>query len=677
MIITAALTKSDGEGGLTFALQALLSRHESYIAESEEERRKMAATMSQLEGDKRSLEAENARVSQENKKLLDQLEGINTQIVNSDAHIDSLMATLSSAQFENKRLAALASKAAELEAQLTAMEIGQASLQEELTTTKQDERSAVHRWKDAVTRLRDLDDQVQLIEKETRDEREKHVEIVGQMERKRMIEKELESAAGRLKGAAAANTLGRDKNGKNVVSHFVRDILQDNANLQAGILELRELLQTSNGEVQNLRERVLEHQPISSDHGLEPASLVEEFEQSRPKAISQEVHVHHHYHAKITAKEKGPSFRRLPRRRGLVSSSSTSSTGSQTPLPRRGSNVMAVPRPGLRINRWSAQSSATDFSAASSGPSSPYSDHRKSSIFDRIDPGFESSRPTSPESAVFTSPRFQIQPHCGLKITELTDVSEDEMSSNTRKSSDTGKHLEGKPPLQTTVSNREISPLCLTEQAPVKDNLPPEPSAQDHALDVREHMPPPITLDQYSFEQPRLRRSGSHESLVSISGMDIHLPQHRNKPRCLVPKPTSPSETPDQLNFSIAFPSLQPLASIAEVNASSTNLVSPSTSACLIPVSLLSGLARGKPSQPGTKGLGQLVGSWVRGKWGIAPMASTVNPREQTAFSDWSARTPGINQKGPVMGFKPLVRTPSEVNARVLDESLLRESLAE
>ena len=433
MIITVASTKSEGEGGLTFALQALLSRHESYIAESEEERRKIASMMSQLEGDKRSLEAENARVAQENKELLDQLEGMNTQIADSGAHINSLTAMLSSAQFENKKLAALASKAAELEGQLTAMEIGQASLQEELTTTKQDERSAVHRWKDAVTRLRNLDDQIQHIEKETRNERQRHIEIVGQMERRRLVEKELESAAGRLKGAAAANTFGRDKNGTNAISHFVRDILQDNANLQAGMLELRELLQTSNEEVQNLRERVLEHQPMLSDQELEPVSLMKEFAQNRPKAIPREVHVHHHYHAKITAKEKGSSFRRLPRRRGLVSLSSNSSTGCQTPLPGHGLNVTGMSRPSLRVNRWSTQSSATDCSAASSGPSSPYSDRRSISIFDRIDTGFESSRPSSPDSAGLTSPRFQLQPHCGSTITELTDVSEDEILDNAHK----------------------------------------------------------------------------------------------------------------------------------------------------------------------------------------------------------------------------------------------------
>ena len=637
----------------------------------------MAAMMSQLEDDKRSLEDENTRVAQENKDLFDQLEEMNTQVADSDAHIASLMATLSSAQFENKRLAALATKTMELEAQLTAMEIGQASLQVELATTKQDERSAVHRWKEAESRLRNLDDQVQQIERETRAERERHVQIVGQMERRRVVEKDLESAAGRLKGAAAANTIGRDQNGTNVVSHFVRDILQDNANLQAEILELRELLESSNDEVQNLRERVLEHQPILSDQVLEPMSLLKEFEQSRPKATSQEIHVHHHYHAKITAKEKGPNSRRPSRRRGPVFPSSISSTGCQTPLSRRGSTVMAMPRPGLKVNRWSTQSSATDFSVASSGPSSPYSDHRASSIFDRIDPGLESSRPTSPESAGF-KPQFQLRPHSGSNITGLADVSEDEIPSTTLEPPNVEQHLGATPTLQIAISERRAPPLCLIEEAPQETSIhltSTKLSAPDHGLDTIESVLPVSSQEQHHVDQPRLRRSESCESLVSISGMDIHLPQNRNRSRHLIPKPTSPSESPDHLKFSIAFPSAQPLASIAEINASSTNLASLSTSNCPNSVSLLSGLASGNLPQPGTRGLGYLVGSWVRGKWRIAPQASTVNPRSHGP--DWSTRMPGINQKGPVLGFKPPARTPSEVNARMLDECLLKESLRE
>lgn len=683
----AASTKSEKEGGLTFALQALLDRHESYMAESEEERRRMAASIGQLENDNRILEAENARAAHENDELLHQLEGMNTQIADSDAHINSLTATLYSAQSENRKLMTLASRTAELEAQLTAMEIGQSRLQEELVTAQEDQRSAIHRWKHAETRLAYLNDQVLRIEREARDEREKHAEIIRRMEQRRAVESGLENAAGRLKGAAAASTLGRDKCGTNIVSHFVHDILQDNTNLQAALAELRELLQASNEEVQNLRELVLRHQPISGEHALQPASLMDEIEQIRPKAGSQEVHVHHHYHAKIAAKEKRPNTRRPPKRRGLALSSENSSRGCQTPNLSRGPTLLSMPYPSNKVHRWSTQSSATQLSGISSLPSSPYSDRRNSSIFDSIESGFESSRPTSPESAGIAPSRFQLKHQrllSGPNITELTDVTEDEQP---------GKDLGRSDMRGYTVSGRREK--RRHDKADFKGDNPTKDVAQ-HATPAVPNHPQPVpgtptseheidgvhalrsvnALSDVQLKQPRLRRSNSQESLVSISGMDIHLPQQRNTRLCILPRSSLTSEARDPSNLSIAFPSAQPLASIAEVNASFSNVSSPLTSDPLRPISLLTGLAGGKLPQPAAKGFGQL-GRWARGRWGLSQMGSTGNLRDQAAFGGSSKRSPGINQDGPIIEWKSLARAPSEVHARLLDEDLLKESLME
>ena len=614
---------------------------------------------------------------------------MNTQIADSGTHIDKLTATLSSTRFENKRLMTLASRAAELETQLTAMESRQSRLQEELTNSQEDERSAIQRWKHAESRLRELNDQIQRIEREARSEREKHVEMYGRMQRDRVAEKELKSAAGRLKGAAAADMLGRDKSGTNIINHFVRDILQDNANLQAGVTELRELLQTSNEEVQNLREQVLRHQPRPSEPDLQPASLMDEIQKCRPKAVSQEIHVHHHYHPKIATKnQKTPSFRRPLRRRGLVSSSSKSPGECQTPTPHCSSHIVSTPYSENRLQRWPTQSSATGFTNISSLPSSPRSDNRSSSIFERIDSGVESSRPTSPESARFASSHFQFErrkAQSQSNIVGLTGVSKDEPSSIKTGLSEPRQRARIRQPV--SILHKDAT---LEQGTSCKDIDSPVPSAQckhptsgqdrpklDHEWEkahVDQHASP---LDDLHLNRPAPRRSSSRESLVSISGMDIHLPQHQNPRLYRRPKPSSTLEASDPLIFSIAFASSQPLASIVEVNASSSNLASPSTSDSLSPVSLLSGLAGGKSPQPGAQGLGRLVGSWVRGRWGITPTSSTGNLLEEAASIQPFSRVPGINQKGPIVGWRPPSRTPSEVHAKVLDQGLLKESLAE
>jgi hypothetical protein len=683
-MVAGAPLQMEGSGGLTFALQALLARHESYMAESEEERRMMAACMSQLEDDKRNVEAENARVVQENKELLQQLHEMNAQIADSDAHIESLMATLSSAQFENKRMMALAVKTAEFEAQLAAMEIEQAQVQEELATSKEDERSAINRWRFAENRLRALNEQVHQMEREARDEREKHVEIIGRMERRRAVEKDLETAAGRLKGAAAASTLGKNKNGTNVVSHFVRDILQDNANLQAGILELRELLQTSNEEVQNLREQVLQHQPVSGDESCQPASLRDEIEQMRPRSLSKEVHVHHHYHAKIsTRRERTSCSRRPSRRRGPFSYSSSSSTGYRTPTSHGSLDMTKMPHPRTQRNRRSTQSSTTNYSTMSSLIESPYSNHRDSSVFDQGDLGFESSRPTSPESACLQSPRFLVDRAntCleGLPpaFPELATEDENEIPETCGRS-------------MCVAENTGLSSLGSASVAaePPKPNTKTPPNTKQNLLELMKDyqpksnsvLPPtqaPDTFDIWEPQRAHLRRSNSHESLMSISGMDIHLPQHRKAQLSLLRSSSATSDTADPLKFSIAGLSLQPLASIVEVNASSSNLASPSDHKTVNSLSLLAGFAGSKHPAQQSKGLGGLVGSWVRGRWGIAPVASMRNLRDQATNSTSASRMPGINQQGPIMGLRPPARTPDEVHVKVLDQGLLKESLAE
>jgi hypothetical protein len=673
------------EGGLTFALQALLNRHESYMAESEEGRSRMAASMERLANDKRILETRNAIVTQENQDLLQQLECMNVQIADSDAHIQSLMATLSAAQFENKRLLVLASRTAELEAQLTAMEIGQSRLQEELKTTEEDERSAVLRWQHAETRLQDLNDQIQKMEEEARDERDKHAEIFARMEQRRTVEKDMGNAAGRINGSATTSAFDPNTSGTNVVSHFVRDILRDNANLQAGIVELRELLQASNDEVQTLRDQVLRHQPITTEHELNPASLMDEIKQCRPQTLAQEVHVHHHYHAKVTAKkERVPSMRRPPRRRGPVSSGSNSSD-CQTLPSKRESNMMAIPRPLNRIDRLSTQSLATEFSTASSLPSSPYSENRSSSIFDCIDAGFESSRPTSPESASYPSTRFQfkqqrLQP--AAQTVNLTDVKEDESLIMDAVYPRKG-HCAETEGAQNVLEQPDAEgvPPCVGKYTQLPSAQPPQSQPNRLISHYRseevDSIQPANALEDVYLDRPLLRRSNSQESLMSISGMDILLPQNRKPRLCLRPRPSATLETPDPLALSIAFPSSKPLASIAEVHASSSNLASPTTNDSLNPISLLSGLASGKPSQPAAKSLGRLVGGWVKGRWSVAPMPSAGHAREEGASGDSFSRAPGINQRGPIVGWKPPVRAPSEVQAKLLNPDLLKESLVE
>ncbi|KIN05697.1 hypothetical protein OIDMADRAFT_154101 [Oidiodendron maius Zn] len=296
--------------------QALLVRHEAYMVDAERDRLELGAKIERLEADKKELEATNSKTIEENRGLLNQLEVLNSTVSESESHIKSLEATLQSTNQELRRLEGLAARTQDLEIQLAALEQEQVVLQNTITKTEAEERSVFQRWKQAERGLCALQDQLERIEREAREERERHIEVLGRMERQRAVERELDTAAGRLKGAAAL-TAGTSKNGSSVVSHFVKDILQDNANLQLGIVELREMLTNSNEEVQTLREQLMLHQPIVENAGVDsgPSTLQAELaskEEPEPKVISQELHIHHHYHAPKKEEIRRPKKKRMP-----------------------------------------------------------------------------------------------------------------------------------------------------------------------------------------------------------------------------------------------------------------------------------------------------------------------------------------------------------------------------
>lgn len=392
---------------LIFALQALLFRHESYIAEVEQERAKMIDNIEQLEKDKLRLETDNERTIEENRLLLKELEAFNHTVSDSDAHILSLTTTLQSTRHELERVTSLAARSTQLEAQLIELEREQQLLRAQLASTESDERAAVHRWKSAERTINNLQHEVERIESEARDGRKKHEDVVSQYERQRLVGRDPDNAAGRLKSAAAATALENGSGRNSVVSHFVKDILQDNANLQMGIVELREMLTGSNEEVEHLREQMMLYQPavLSNEDGSSKICLKSELARISNLEAVPELHVHHHYHPagrpKAVSREKSYGSRRPRNRRNFttqgipappsdlqalrtpsVPNMSTMSATSTAEIPSQEPATNPTPQP-LHRTRWSVQSFSSI--APSTVPSSPQSAHRASSIFDSID----------------------------------------------------------------------------------------------------------------------------------------------------------------------------------------------------------------------------------------------------------------------------------------------------
>jgi len=704
---------------LTFSLQALLHRHETYMAEAEADRKRLLANVERLEREKRELEDENARILEENRGLVEQLHGLTRAVAESDSTIKTLTTQLESAQIELRKMAMSATRAEELEVQLSMMEAEQMQLQQKLAVSQEGERSAVQRWKKAECMLRDLHEQVDRMEKEAREERERHVEMIQRMERRRAVERELDSAAGRLKGAAATSAMGRNQAGSSVVSSFVRDILQDNANLQMSIVELQEMLRNSHEEVQHLREQILLcQQPMAAagsdgQDGRERqprTTLSEELESKASQRISQEFHVHHHYHTPAVSigakggrrtRKKRPvlihsaSGTQNPQRPRKSSTSSTSTTMSQA--------AVTIPHSAARRRSRSLQLPAAD----SSTPSSPQSGYRSSSIFDRVDTGLDYSEPTSPESSVF-SPAMTARRRKGLSDVSLRTM------QGPADSQEGPRSLEdelGSQNLGETVGAADdmlmIEP-AIPEETEESDT--PEPGAQlgRSAPDTDSRISSPLRVHHLR------KKSASHESLLSVAGMDIHTLRERPSQlrfhsmyfarmhgrnasagaQCSATAPVISATNITALGVSLRSASVSSQSLLASVAASS-NRHAGTSEASEDSHKTNDSTATPKPRKAAT--FGRRVGGWVLGRrWGVAPVSSkrdmqagdAVSASSQSTAStavsktpkpkpDAAPRPPGVNQKGPVLGLRPPAPAPSLVNAKVLDEESLKESLAE
>lgn len=688
---------------LTWSLQALLIRHEAYVADAEKEKARMTAEIECLSLDKRELEMKNSSIIDENRSLLDQLEGVNNAVSDSDVHIESLTATLQSTQEEMRRLNNLAARTERLERELEEYEREQASLQASLVYKSEKERDVTIRWQASERKLAALEEQMEKIDQDAREERERHVEIVGRMERQRVVEKELETANGRLRGSAAAMTVSQ-KHGSTVVSHFVKDILSDNANLQMGIIELRDMLTNSNEEVERLREQLAHTLPsddVIADDELPDSARVSDLSQEMSRASAQELHVHHHYHAPEAPKRQSQTLRRpkKAKRTSLSSGFFTPSSGSRTPRssiygPSTPSST-AVLTPATtntllsqtsvtipNKNRWSMQSALTINSSIASSPQS--TNYPPSSLFDRnySDAGMDSSRPTTPDSEDLGSPLFlpqQSKRGSGGYFRPISGISFRYGNSD------------GPAPYdQASDDIAPETPICTDAElaAGSHDAIPEE--NEDDILDS--YLPSVdesrsrrtsfiddtevVSVTHNPWSRP-LRRATSHESLLSVSGLDLH---------SLRPRPSQLLTAQGGRSFSS-----QAVVSATMAHAARPALMARTTSDSSR--SLLSGMASDQraASTPAKPTLGKKVGGWVFGRWGSTPTPTVTvstplddirNQKQRVTSmkpppSPLKVRMPGINQSGPILGLGPEPRLYSQPILRTLNEEELRESLNE
>ena len=540
---------------LTFSLQALLDRHEAYMASAERDRTVQAAHIVELQMTNAELETANKKVAEENQILREQLEQLNCDVKDSETKANALEATLHETQLQVRRLESATSRAAALERHIMLLEEEQEALQQTLSHSEEEARTAMHRWKNAERAIVELQQQLERMEQEARVERDRHFEVLDRMEKQRNLEQDLNAAASRLKGAAATKSLYYGKGSGSVVSHFVRDLLQDNANLQIGIAELREMLMNSNDEIQMLREQLQLHQPVPDGQVSAASTLRAELEyEDRPVSrVSQELHIHHHYHVANHSETRkarkkrpvlAPSVFAAPRMSSTpFSSPSQLRLNRASPAPalvsHRHSDSLASKASMPSNPRWSTLSENPSEFAPSSVPSSPRSNPRNS-MFDRgiADMSFPTSPTTSvdPMSPPWRASHRKQTSQISSRSISTTAGLQSSLDYPRPSDSDSMALTLHRPSLVSIPH----TPYLLEDSKPASDELPevtPTPAADEdstvetttaedtetESLDSSILSPDRRQFDPSIHSGPPLRRVVSHESIMSLSGgLDIH-----------------------------------------------------------------------------------------------------------------------------------------------------------
>ncbi|KAK6338958.1 hypothetical protein TWF696_009756 [Orbilia brochopaga] len=607
--------------------QALLRRAD----EAEKIRSDMASKISSLEEQNKHLELENTLSIDRNRDLLNKLETLNDSVVQADSKVRELTTDLDETRAELDRVSARAARAEILEAQLSVLETEQEDLRRNLSLTLEDERNAAARWQKAERQVTDLQDQYSRLEAEYLQERSKTQKLSGKTSSRKSI-RDLHFPATKMEGAA--------------ISNFMKEILQDNQQLQAGTTELRQMLMIAQDEIGALREQVLLTQkPELSDLGRSPLSY--EFDGYRK--LSQELHVHHHHHV-LTPKEKG-SIRKVKRRTKGTHTKSPAATSPVPPAWAAFEQTTPTKRPSIQPNSFNSHTRISSVSNNTVVSETAPSTFRDSSIFDRSS-AVDDSRPTSAGSL---GPGTPISPitvekrrghggrgHPSFNAPPFSALNEEEFP-------DTLAPIE-------SVESTEDSPLSAEEpMSAVSDDLPQFPgdlSPQNEEAEDESDIPDAFELSTPSpflattIPGRKLIRSASHESLLipETEPIDIYATPKGAK------APISISSS------SNAFSTLE--AVMTPVTAQNTPArYSSRTYNRLLLSSVGAGTPKTTPPPPPKPQRG--VGSWLWGKFGAAKAsnpetASSSLARHVEAADDSSVTTMSENGsvKSPVGSVK-------------------------
>ncbi|KAL9057306.1 MAG: hypothetical protein Q9162_002380 [Coniocarpon cinnabarinum] len=144
--------------------QALLERHETYVAQAEARHAADSQALTDLSASVERLEAQNEQLRSENDGLAFQAKELAGALRDGETNVENLTNTLKDTQDELARMRVMAARADRMEQQLIQLEMEFKNLQSQVDQSAEDERQANARWHVSQRALKELQLQIDYIE---------------------------------------------------------------------------------------------------------------------------------------------------------------------------------------------------------------------------------------------------------------------------------------------------------------------------------------------------------------------------------------------------------------------------------------------------------------------------------------------------------------------------------
>jgi len=357
------------EASLAFSLQALFERHEAYAADTEVERVRLQTEISRLEDLNVELEKKNVALAQENDKLRRR---------RSDSQ-----STLDQADDDST------TRPTHLEAHIEQLELKQAQLQDALNRALDQERVVVKDWLETKQEVEELKNHIAKLGKDIK-ARDSTMPITTTSEMSHVKDSTRTVSA---TSSTSSSSMSVEEN-----------------NMQLAMARQEDVLLLLKDQVDDLRSQLLTQKNL--DFIQNQSSTTQEVTLDMSKK-SQEVHVHHHYHAESSrpqtlhrAKTQAVKAKK-PLKLNLNQARSTRVPSRETfndPMLEQASAIQLALAPHRSQSRSSSATprpfrTISSFSAVSSSPHSV-----QSTVFEQVDSDVECSRPTTPGSSGIWTP---------------------------------------------------------------------------------------------------------------------------------------------------------------------------------------------------------------------------------------------------------------------------------